>query len=136
MTARFSRGQPAPRAVFVLGALLLCASCTSDEGAGASSAPNSAATGATSLQEALVDGEVGDEVTLDVALVTERGGIPYLCDMVMDSDPERCSEPRVRLLDAPLDELDLEYRRDEWSGMVHLVVVLEDESTVSYVRSE
>lgn len=112
--------------------VLLSSGCTDVD----QPAPDSTLPTFASLRAALEGGEIGDELALDVVLVTENGGVPYLCDTVDESLPQRCGQPRVQILDAPLDAFDLVEEAGELSGHVRVVVVVRSEGTVSYISGE
>lgn len=77
-----------------------------------------------SIREALDRVKPGDQVRVQTALVTEDD-VPFLCDSVEDSDPEQCSDPKVKILGAPIDDLDLTERSGELAGEVDLVITIE-----------
>jgi hypothetical protein len=77
----------------------------------------------TSIREALASVEPGEQVRVQAVLVTEDD-VPFLCDLVADSDPEQCPEPSVEIVGAPLDDLGLTERRSELAGEVDIVITL------------
>ncbi|WP_454777778.1 hypothetical protein [Georgenia muralis] len=105
--------------------MVLLAGCT-DEPAPAPDEPTSALE-PISVREALDRVEPGEQVRVQAVLVTEAGD-PYLCDSVEDTDPEQCSDPKVEIVGAPIDDLELTERRGELAGEVDVVVTIEDQT--------
>ncbi len=86
-----------------------------------------------SVADAVDQVDPGTEVEVRAVLVTEDG-VPYLCDYVLESQPQQCADPSVELRGAPLDELDLEAADGERAGEVTLRVVL-DGGIAEYVAT-
>lgn len=81
----------------------------------------------TSVREALASVEPGKQVRVQAALVTEDD-VPFLRDSVEDSDPEQCSDPKVEIVGAPIEELGLTERSGELTGEVDIVTTIDDQT--------
>ncbi|MFT4050854.1 MAG: hypothetical protein QM677_01240 [Microbacterium sp.] len=84
------------------------------------------------MAEAIELPESDESVRISAALVTAQG-VPFLCDVVLDSFPEQCGTPSIALTGADLDSLDLDTVEGEMSGAVDIVVVIHD-GVAEFVR--
>lgn len=107
------------------GLLALLAGCT-DGPAPEPDEPTSALE-PISIRDALDRVDPGEQVRVQTVLVTEDD-VPFLCDSVEDTDPEQCSDPKVKILGAPIDDLELTERRGELAGEVDIVITIEDKT--------
>lgn len=112
--------------VIVCGFLLAgCSIMPADDGSAAGQTP-------LTVQELVESAEVGEHVRVATGLVT-ADGVPYLCDTVLDSYPVQPGFPKVKLLGAPLEDLELTAQREVMTGTVDVIVEIIDESTVRFI---
>lgn len=75
----------------------------------------------------------GETVRVVAGLVTEDDRT-YICDSTDESLPPKCAEPRLELVEAPLDVFDLEDSGGELIGGVDVIIVV-DGHRAQYVSS-